>query len=261
MTTPAVDPSSSPSPSPSPSPASAAPVVASPAPSPAPANPDAPAVDRPAYIPEKFWDPTTKAVKADDFTAHFNQLSAFKAEQDIRAQSIPASPDKYEVKLPEGFKPPEGMAFEFNADDPALGEARKAAHELKLDQAGFSRMLGIHAAVKLAEVQQITAGRTAEMAKLGSAGEARIGAIETWLTAKVGDKAATMIATLKQYPVAANVEALEGIIRAFSAQGGTSFTQSHRENADDPGKIPGFENMSFAQQRLAQDQLRTRKTA
>lgn len=261
MTTPATEPSSSPSPSPSPSPAPAAPVAASPQPSPAPANPEPAAADRPAYIPEKFWDPAAKSVKADDFTAHFNQLSAFKAEQDVRAAAIPASADKYEVKLPEGFKPPEGMAFEFNADDPALAEARKAALELKLDQAGFSRVLGIYAATKLAEQQQVAAGRTAEMAKLGSAGEARIAAVETWLTAKVGDKASTMIATLKQYPVAANVEALEGIIRAFSAQGGTSFTQSHRETQEDAGKIPGFEKMSFAEQRLAQDQMRARKSA
>lgn len=219
------------------------------------------AADRPVYIPEKFWDPAAKTVKADDFTAHYNQLSAFKAEQDVRAQALPASADKYEVKLPEGFKPPEGMAFEFDAADPALAEARKAAHELKLDQAGFSRVLGIYAATKLAEQQQVTAGRTAEMAKLGSTGQARIDAVETWLTAKVGDKAATMIATLKQFPVASNVEALEGIIRAFSAQGGTSFTQSHRETQDDAGKIAGIENMSFAQQRHAQEQLRARKSA
>jgi hypothetical protein len=247
VTTPAIEPSSSPSPSPSPSPAPAAPVVASAPANPNP-NPEPAAVDRPAYIPEKFWDPTTKAVKADDFTAHFNQLSAFKAEQDVRAQAIPISADKYEVKLPEGFKPPEGMAFEFSADDPALAEARKAALDLKLDQVGFSRMLGIYAATKLAEVQQIAAGRTAEMAKLGSAGEARIGALETWLKAKVGDKADTMIATLKQYPVAANVEALEGIIRAFSAQGGTSFTQSGRDQDNKPSDDE-FSKWSYSEQR------------
>lgn len=222
----------------------------SPAPSPAPANPEPAAADRPAYIPEKFWDSTAKTVKADDFTAHLNDLSAFKAEQDIRAQALPASPDKYEVKLPEGFKPPEGMAFEFNADDPALAEARKVAHESKLDQATFSRMLGIHAAVKIAEQQQVTAGRTAEMAKLGSAGPARIDALETWLKAKVGDKANVMIETIKKYPVASTVETLEGVVRAFSAQGGTNFSQSGRAGeADDKPSEEEYAKWSFDDKR------------
>lgn len=207
---------------------------------------------RPAYVPEKFWDTAANTVKADDFTKHVNDLSVFKAEADVRAQAVPVSPDKYEIKLPEGFKPPEGMQFEFNADDPALIEARKAAHELKLDQAGFSRMLGIYAANKLGEAQAVSTAREAEMSKLGSTGPQRLEAIETWLNAKVGDKAKVLVATLKNYPVAANVEALEGVIRAFSSQGGGGVTQSGREGQDDAGKIPGYETMTFTQRRAAQ---------
>ena len=249
MTTPAADPSSSPSPSPSPSPAPAAPVAASPAPAPTP-NPEPAA--RPAYVPEKFWDTTANTVKADDFAKHVNDLSAFKAEADVRAQAVPASPDKYEIKLPEGFKPPEGMQFELRTDDPAMIEAQKAAHEMKLDQAGFSRLLGVYAANKLGELQATTAARDAEMAKLGTTAPQRLDAVETWLKAKVGDKANVLVATLKQYPVAATVEALEGIIRAFSSQGGTNFTQSGRDGDDAKGEIAGYETMSFTQKRAAQ---------
>jgi hypothetical protein len=210
------------------------------------------APQRPAYVPEKFWNGEKGEVIADQFTQHFNDLSARDAERVAREQAIPVSPDKYEIKLPEGFKPPEGMQFEFNADDPALAEARKAAHELKLDQAGFSRMLGIYAANKLAEVQAVSKGRETEMAKLGASGPQRIEAIETWLNAKVGDKAKVLVSTLKQYPVAANVEALESVMRLFSSQGGSSVTQSGREHETDQGKIPGYENMTFTQRRAAQ---------
>lgn len=219
------------------------------------------AAARPAYVPEKFWDTTANTVKADDFTKHVNDLSAFKAEADVRKQAIPASPDKYEVKLPEGFKPPEGMQFEFKVDDPAMIEARKAAHEMGLDQAGFSRLLGVYAANKLGELQATNAGRDAQKALLGSAADTRIDQVATWLEAKVGDKAKVMIATLKQFPVAANVEALEGIMRLFSAQGGTSFNQSHRETETEQGKIPGYENMNFAQRRAAQMNQKFNKTA
>lgn len=196
-------------------------------------------------MPERF---KTEA----EFTQHFNDLSARDAESQARRQAVPQSPDAYQVALPEGFKPPEGMQFEFRNDDPAMIEARKAAHELGLDQNGFSRLLGIYAANKLGELQATNAGREAEMNKLGSAAPQRIEAVETWLKAKVGDKANVMIATLKQFPVAANVEAFEGIMRAFSSQGGSSVTQSGRETETDQGKIPGYENMNFTQRRMAQ---------
>jgi len=210
------------------------------------------AASRPAYIPEKFWDATKGEVIADKFTEHFNGLSSRDAERVAREQAIPAAPEKYEIKLPEGFKPPEGTAFEFKVDDPAMIEARKAAHELKLDQAGFSKLLGVYAANRIAEHQQITAGKTAEMAKLGATADTRIENVATWLTARAGDKAAHSIATLKAYPVAAHVEMFESLMRSFSSQGGAAVTQGGREGQEDAGKIPGYENMSFVQKRAAQ---------
>jgi hypothetical protein len=252
-------PPSSPAPAaPSPSPAPAAPVAASPAPSPSPAPPAADpapvAWQRPAYVPEKF---KTEA----DFVAHLNDLSAFRAEQDVRKAAIPQSSDKYEATLPADFKAPEGMQFQLNADDPALKQFREIAHKRGLDQETFSEALGAFAAVKIAEHQQITTARDAEMAKLGTAGQTRIDNIETWLKAKVGDKAAVLIGTLKQFPVAANVEAIEGIMRAFSAQGSGNYTQGGREGEADKGKIAGYESMSFEQRRHAQEQARAKRTA
>lgn len=210
------------------------------------------APQRPAYIPEKYWNAEKGEVLADNFSRDFNDLSAFKAESDVRKQSLPAAPDKYEIKLPEGFKPPEGMTFEFKADDPALAQARNLAHQKGWSQEDFSEALGIFASTKVAELQQTNAAREAEMGKLGATGPQRLDAIETWFKAKVGDKANVLVQTLKAYPVAANVEALETVIRLFSSQGGTQFSQSGREGADEKGEIPGYEGMSFAQRRAAQ---------
>lgn len=179
----------------------------------------------------------------------------------MRKAAIPAAADKYEAKLPADFKAPEGMEFQLNADDPALAQFRTIAHKRGMDQETFSEALGAFAAVKIAEHQQLTAGRTAEMTKLGATADARIGAVETWLTAKVGDKAAPLIAQLKSFPVAAHVETFEGIIRAFSSQGGTSFTQSGREGEAEKGKIEGYENMSFEQRRHAQEMARARRAS
>jgi hypothetical protein len=195
---------------------------------------------------------TAGKVIEDKFGERVNGLAAFRAEQEARKQGLPQSPDKYEIKLPEGFKAPEGMQFEFKTDDPVLAQFREIAHKRGLDQETFSEALGAFAANKLAEHQAITTGRQAEMEKLGATGPQRLEAVETWLKAKAGDKAATLISTLKQFPVAANVETFEALMRAFSSQGGASVTQSGREGAEDAGKIAGYENMSFTQRRMAQ---------
>lgn len=183
-----------------------------------------------------------------------SDLLADKVQRDLAKAGLPASPDKYEARLPENFKAPEGMQFELNAEDPAFRQFREIAHRRGLDQDTFSEALGVYASVKVAELSQINHARQVQLDALGAAGQARIDAIETWLTAKVGDKAVVMISTLKNFPVAANVEAFEGIIRAFTSQGGSAFSQSHRAEQDPSGTIAGFEGMSFEQRRYAQDQ-------
>lgn len=201
---------------------------------------------------ESEWDAQAGKIVEDKFAQRVNGLSAFKAEADVRANALPQSADAYELKLPDEFKPPQGMAFEWNKDDPALAEARKAAFDMKMDQAGFSRMLGVYAANKVQELQLVNSARLRELDKLGSAGPQRIDGVATWLTAKFGDKAAPMISLIKNYPQAQMIETFEDMIKLFSNQGGANFDQRGRDSATDAGKIPGYENMSFIQRRIAQ---------
>jgi hypothetical protein len=49
------------------------------------------------------------------------------------------------------------------------------------------------------------------------------------------------------------VKTFEGLMQQFSSQGGADFSQSGRSQQEaQPGKIAGFENMSFTQRRAAQ---------
>ena len=164
---------------------------------------------RPAYVLETEWDSATGKLREDVFGKRVSDLSAFKAEQDVRKQSLPAAPDKYEIKLPAEFRPPEGVKFEFDANDPALKNARELAHARGVDQETFSDMLGVYAATKIAEHQKVGVAKTAELSKLGSAAESRIDAVSTWLKARVGAPADGLIAQMKTYPVAAMVESFE----------------------------------------------------
>src|SRR5215472_13178504 len=128
MTEPAL-PSPSPSPSPSPAPAPAptpdasglplspgTPIAkpATPAaPAPAPTGPATAPADRPAWLPETFQDPTA-------FRASYDELAAFKAGQDVRRSTLPTKPEDYKTEFTSDFKIPDGIKYEFNANDPLL---------------------------------------------------------------------------------------------------------------------------------------------
>src|SRR6516165_12305387 len=129
MTEPA---SPSPSPSPLPSVAPAAPAAASP-PTPlspaitppiTPAAPTAPAAPpaRPDWLPQTFADPTA-------FRADYDRLTAFEAADKVRRATLPPSPTDYKAELPTDFKVPDGIKYEFNANDPLLAQAQMVAHE------------------------------------------------------------------------------------------------------------------------------------
>lgn len=174
------------------------------------------------------------------------------SEAQVRKQGLPQSPDGYEIKLPADWKAPAGVQFEFDKSDGLLARARELAHARGIDQDTFSDMLGIYAANKIAEATQINTARTAELQKLGSASDQRLGMVETWLKAMTGSKATPIIAQLKAYPHAGMIEMFEGLISRFSNQGGVGFSQSHRNNEQPEGRIAGYEGMSFAQRRVAQ---------
>jgi len=94
--------------------------------------------------------------------------------------------------------------------------------------------------------------RDLNLKQLGAAGPTRIEAVATWLNARAGADGKAVGDFLRQYPSAQIVKALERVMRYQSGQGGADFSQSHRAQQEDPGRIPGYENMNFAQRRAAQ---------
>ena len=181
----------------------------------------------------------------------FKAIMQRQGEIDAREIGLPKDASGYELKVPENFKLPAGLkTFEFNKDDPFLAQARQLAHERKIDQSTFSEVLGLYAGERIAEMTKINTARTAEIAKLGSLAPSRIDAVKTWahgvLGSDLGGAIEQMLVTAK------HVEAFEKIIDKFSRQGGTPYSQGHREGEPPAGKIPGYENMSFEQKRAAQ---------
>jgi hypothetical protein len=180
----------------------------------------------------------------------FKAIMQRQGEIDARDLTLPKDANGYTLDLPADFKPPEGVKFEFNKDDPTLARARQLALNRKLDQATFSDFLSVYAAERISEATKINTARNAEITKLGTMAPQRIDAVKTFvhglLGSELGGAIEQMLCTSKQ------VEAFEGIINRFSRQGGTQFSQGHREQEPPKGTIPGYANMSFEQKRAAQ---------
>jgi hypothetical protein len=177
-------------------------------------------------------------------------LMKFKGESEARKLTLPKDPNAYTLDLPADFKAPEGVKFEFNKDDPTLARARQLAFNRGMDQSTFSDFLSCYAAERISEASKINTARTAEIAKLGTMAPQRIDAIRTWARGMVGDQ---LGGALEQMLVTSkHVEAFEKIIDKFSRQGGTPYSQGHREGEPPKGTIPGYAEMSFEQRRAAQ---------
>jgi urease gamma subunit len=175
-----------------------------------------------------------------------------RGERELRLATLPATPADYTATLPEGFTAQSGAEFKFNEADPALADARAWAHKNSFSQAQFSEMISLHAAMQAREAATLNAARAAELNKLGFNATMRVSAIENFLRGHLGDDLASHMRGM--LVTADIVKGVETLIHKFSSQGAASFSQSHRVAPDDPGKIPGYDRMSFEQRRYAQEQ-------
>jgi hypothetical protein len=186
---------------------------------------------------------------------------AHQVEADAARSALPQSADDYRLDLPADFQAPAGAPnFEFDKNDPLLARARELAHARGVSQQTFSDMLGVFAASKIQEQQQLAVARSSELGRLGSAAPQRIDAISRWLQANAGADAAIMVRQIQQFPVSSIVTMFEKIIHNASSQGGTHPNfEGGRSQPDNTGKIEGYEKMTYAQRRAAQDSMNARR--
>ena len=179
-------------------------------------------------MPESFQDPTT-------FRASYDELAAFKASQDVRRSTLPRSPEDYKTEFTPDFKIPDGVKYEFNANDPLLHQAQTVAHEAGLSQDQFSKLLAIYAGGQVSSAQQIQTARNAEVAKLGATGPSRIDALTTFYRAYLGDAAGNR--RMARIFTAQDVQDAEMEVSKITAQGGAAFRGNGRVPPDQPGRL------------------------
>lgn len=157
----------------------------------------------------------------------------------MRRNALPATADKYEIKLPADFKPPEGVKFDFRADDPLLSQARNVFHDIQQGkisgQEAFSKLLGLYAGAQVADQARITAARNAEIEKLGANGPARVTALTTYFKAALGETEGAQF--MSRMFTASDVQIAERLVQKIQSQGGASFNGNGREPPEPQGRL------------------------
>lgn len=203
---------------------------------------------RPEGLPDQYWDATANAVKVPDLVKSWSEADAFRKAETERLSKRPESADKYELRLPETMKLPDGAKFEIDNTSPLAVEFRSIAHAAGLDQPTMEKLIGIYAEEQLGvgerHVKAEEERARGEVAKLGENGQARIDATGAWLEANfTADEASA----LKHAGIsAAGVMALEKLIEkaggpklaSAPADGGESLS---REDLDALMKSPEYD--------------------
>ncbi len=146
-----------------------------------------------------------------------------KSQADLRKTQIPTTAEAYTATLPQDFKLPPGVEFQFNEADPAYVAARTWAHGQGFTQGQFSQLLSFYANSQAAEQVLIGNAAKAEVEKLGSMGTARVTAVDTWLRGMIGDELGRHVRGMML--TAKAVEGMERIMSKFATQGHASFSQ------------------------------------
>jgi len=219
----------------------------------APQQQDPPSADAPQASAEKF--------KVGKFEVSESEIAGMldrQAADDLRKATVPPTPNDYKLELSADAKLPGGVEYKFNASDPSLAALRNWAHAKGFDQSTLSEMLTIYATHEAQQNAVLAERSRAEIAKAGVNAPQRVDAIGQWIRSEVGDADAKPI--LATIVTDAHLRFYEKLQHKITSQGSASFSQQHRVAPDD-GKIPGFENMDFAQRRFAQDQAAARRNS
>jgi hypothetical protein len=154
------------------------------------------------------------------------------ALEQSRKSALPASAADYTLDLPPDFVMPEGLNFKFATDHPVfgpiIGQAKELAHSLGMDQAGFSKMMGLYAASQVHEAQMISNAQAAEREKLGPMIAHRVDAVTNFIRGTVGDDKIAKGMT-QRILTADDLVGWEKVIRKATSQGAASFRQDGRE--------------------------------
>jgi hypothetical protein len=130
-------------------------------------------------VSESFWDATTNSVKPE-FWNHYSEMVNAHAQ---RTALTTRNPDdiKFEVKLPETVKVPEGFQVKIDDKDPRVPVIRQLAVKHGLSQDAVNELVALDAQQRIEAHTAEMARIATEDAKLGAKAGERKQAVGNWL--------------------------------------------------------------------------------
>lgn len=139
-------------------------------------------VTRPDWLPEDHWDGAANVIKPE-FGAHYAEIKAVADAEAARRATIFTKPEdvKFEVKLPDGVKAPDGMDLRINENDPRVPVLREMAVKRGWDQDTVNELVALDAQMQIQNHAAQMTRLAAEDQKLGVNAKARKDAVGGWL--------------------------------------------------------------------------------
>jgi len=182
--------------------------------------------ERPDWLPEAYWDSEKGEGKFEDLAkSHADITKKITTRNDDLKKQVkadfekerfakrPEAADKYELRLPEGVLP-DGVEWEFNAEDPLVNFARNLAYENGLGQEGFDKLVGEYIKSEIAKLPDVEA----QVKRLGEKGPERVARIDQWLSVNMSKGAYAALSS-----VAKNAEVLIAIEELMMRAGAPAF--------------------------------------
>lgn len=167
---------------------------------------------RPAHVPEKFWDPDV-GIRVDELAKGYNELEGLMRTKtddlrtQIEADRMKDVPDKYDFKLPEDLKVPNGVELDLNADDPLLQWFEGFAKQVGLSQDSYNEAIKAYIEAELAGMPNVED----EIRKLGQNGNDRVQTANAKLDEILAEDEKAIVAEM--LTTAAGVGVLEKLLK------------------------------------------------
>jgi hypothetical protein len=158
----------------------------------------------------------TKDIAVTEQELH--DLLAHKAATESAKLSTP-KPNEYKLEFPHDYVLPAGVEWKWNEADPLLAQVREFASASGMSQDTFSKLLGLHAASGMRDIQEFSAARENQVKLLGENANARVDQIKIWLKSMVPEHFDGLAKVLEMAPTAATVKGLEVLIHRYVSQG------------------------------------------
>lgn len=202
-------------------------------------------------VDDKYFDPE-KGIKPE-FGEHYNELLTARQAETDRLAKLPAAAEAYELKIPDDLQLPDGVTAEHLAvaeNDPHFQELRNTLFEGKVDPEIGQKIYAIAVKKQIAEVGAINARVAEEQKKLGPNYAQRVAAIGAFLEGRIGKPLAASL--LQTVLTSDHVKGLEQLAAQYSGQGAAKIPSKGAEPNDQPGKIEGWDKMTFEEKRAQQ---------